>query len=102
LLAAIDSECRKHGTKLCILVVGPVANYVARNGESPLARILSEWRLDIPLIDVAIKARARPDRQTLTFPIDGHLTEAGHALIAAEAAPALRALLGRAQRTALR
>jgi hypothetical protein len=93
LLAAIDEECLKHGTKLCILVVGPVANYVGHRGESPLARILANWHLDIPVIDVAIKARARPDRHTLTFPIDGHLTDAGHAYIAAEAAGALEALL---------
>ena len=36
MLAAIDEECRRRGTKLCILVVGPVANYTAKNGESPL------------------------------------------------------------------
>jgi hypothetical protein len=29
------------GTELCILVVGPVANYVEKNGESPLARTLA-------------------------------------------------------------
>jgi len=92
LFLAID-ECRRHGTKLCILVVGPVANYVAKNGASPLAHILASWGLDIPIIDVAIKARARPDQQSFTFPIDGHLTEAGHAYIAQEAAPALHALL---------
>jgi hypothetical protein len=102
LLAAIDEECRKHGTKLCILVVGPVANYVEKNGESPLARILANWHLDIPVIDVAIKARARPDHQILTFPIDGHLTKAGHAYIAAETVPALAALLGPTRPTALR
>ena len=37
---AIDEECREKGTRLCVLVVGPVANYAAVNGESPLARII--------------------------------------------------------------
>jgi hypothetical protein len=102
LLFAIDEECHKHGTKLCMLVVGPVANYAARNGTSPLARILADWKLDIPVIDIAIKARERADRQALIFPIDGHLTEAGHQYIAAEAAPALHALLAPAGHTKLR
>ena len=86
-------ECRGRRTKLCILVVGPVANYAAVKGESPLAAYLPSWGLDIPVIDVAIKARALADRNTLTFPIDGHLTERGHEYLACEAAPALQALL---------
>ncbi len=102
LFAAIDEECRRRGTKLCILVVGPVANYTAKNGESPLARIMANWGLDIPVIDVATKARARPDRQSLTFPVDGHLNEAGHAYIAEAAAPYLQGFLAGAGRTALR
>jgi hypothetical protein len=93
LFEAIDQECRRHGTKLCVLVVGPVANYVEKNGESPLARILADWGLDIPVIDIAIRARARPDYERLLFPVDGHLNEAGHALVAREAAPALEAVL---------
>jgi hypothetical protein len=99
---AIDQECRRQGAKLCILVVGPVANYTAKNGESPLARIMANWGLEIPVIDVAIKARARPDHQSLTFPVDGHLNEAGHAYIAQEAAPYLQAFLAGTGRTALR
>lgn len=93
ILQAIDAECRKRGTKLCILVVGPVATYAAVNGESPLSTILASWGLAIPVIDVAIKARAVKNRQALTFPIDGHLTESGHTYIACETAPALQALL---------
>jgi hypothetical protein len=93
LLVSIDEECRRYGTRLCILVVGPVANYTAKGGQSPLARILAQWGVDIPVIDVAIKLRARRDWDSLLFPYDGHLTEAGHAAIAAEAAPLLKAFL---------
>ena len=93
ILIAIDQECRANGTKLCVLVVGPVANYAAVNGQSPLGRIIHDWGLEIPVIDVAIKARAIPNRQSLTFPIDGHLTDFGHAHLASEAAPAIAALL---------
>jgi hypothetical protein len=102
LFEAIDHECRNRGTKLCILVVGPVDNYRAKNGESPLARILAGWGLEIPVIDVAIRALARPEHRSLTFPVDGHLTEAGHAYLAQEAAPALRAFLAGTGPTALR
>jgi hypothetical protein len=93
IIGAIDEECRAKGTGLCILVVGPVANYAAVNGESPLDGIISGWGLEIPVIDVAIKARLFPNHQTLTFPIDGHLTDSGHAHVASEAAPALAALI---------
>jgi hypothetical protein len=95
ILRAIDEECHAKGTKLCVLVVGPVANYAAVSGESPLARIISDWRFDIPVIDVAIKARAVPDRETLTFPVDGHLTVSGHEYLARTAAAPLGALLVR-------
>jgi hypothetical protein len=93
LFQAIQEECRRHRTQLCVIVVGPVDNYAARNGESPLKRILTSWGLDTPVIDVAIKAKARSDYRSLTFPIDGHLTESGHAFVAEEAAPALQAFL---------
>jgi hypothetical protein len=93
ILAAIDEECRGKGTKLCVLVVGPVDTYAAKDGESPLTRIISGWGLDIPVIDVAIKAVALPNHGALTFPIDGHLTESGHEYLAREAAPALAALI---------
>ena len=93
LLRAIDQECRRSGTKLCILVVGPVANYAAQDGQSPLARILASWRIDVPVIDLAIRARARRDWTALIFPYDGHLNETGHAYLAQEAAAPLRATL---------
>jgi hypothetical protein len=93
LFRAIDQECRRIGTKLCVLVVGPVGNYAAEDGQSPLTRILTNWGLEIPVIDLAIQAIARPDHSTLTFPIDGHLTESGHAFIARQAAPGLEAFL---------
>jgi hypothetical protein len=93
LFRAIDDECRRHGTKLCILVVGPVFNYRSVNGHSPLARILSRWHIDVPVIDVAIKAREQSDWAKLIFPYDGHLNESGHAYTAREAAGPLRTVL---------
>jgi hypothetical protein len=93
LFRAIDEECRRRGTKLCILVVGPVANYAAKGGQSPLARILARWRIDVPVIDIAICARARRDWASLVFPFDGHLNETGHDYLAREAIGALRAVL---------
>lgn len=93
LFRAIEDECRRRGTKLGILVVGPVANYSAKDGQSPLARILSSWGIDIPVIDVAIRARARRDWTSLIFPFDGHLNETGHRYVADEAVGPLRAFL---------
>jgi len=93
ILAAIDNECRRYGTELCVLIVGPVANYKAVQGESPLARILNDWKLEVPVIDVAIEARSRPDWGNLVFPADGHLTANGHDYLAHVAAPKLKALL---------
>lgn len=93
LFRAIDDECRQRGTKLAILVVGPVANYRATDGRSPLGTILQDWGIDIPVVDVAIRARARPRWSSLVFPFDGHLNEAGHEYLAGEAAAPLRALL---------
>jgi hypothetical protein len=90
---AIDQECRRNHVTLCVLVVGPVPTYCATDGQSPLAQILADWQIDVPVIDVAIKAVARPDHAQLTFPIDGHLTDMGHAYLAQEAAPSLRAVL---------
>ena len=102
IIKAIDVECRKNGTRLRVLVVGPVAGYASVNGESPLARIMTGWDLDIPVIDIAIKARALSNRGALLYPVDGHLTEAGHAYLASEAAPAIEALLERTTRTSQR
>jgi hypothetical protein len=93
ILAAIDDECRHHGTKLCIMVVGPVANYHAIRGESPLARILTDWKLEIPVIDGAIEIRSRPDWASLVFATDGHLTASGHDHFARLATPKLQAFL---------
>jgi hypothetical protein len=91
LVRAIDEECRRRGTKLCILVVGPVEIYFpTQDGQSPIARMLADWKIGAPVIDVAIKGIARPDFRALLFPRDGHLNEAGHAFTAAEALPALR------------
>ncbi len=102
IIRGIDEECRAKRAGLCILVVGPVPNYAAVNGQSPLGRIISGWGLEIPVIDVAIKARAIPNRQALTFPIDGHLTDFGHAHLAREAAPAIAALIDQKIKTSLR
>jgi lysophospholipase L1-like esterase len=93
LLAAIDEDCRRHGTKLCILVVGPVATYFAKDGRSPLRRILDDWKLDIPVIDYAVEVIARPDYPSLLFPRDGHLNESGHQALAANVRPALEKTL---------
>jgi hypothetical protein len=93
LLRAIDAECRRVGTKLCVLVVGPVATYAGKDQHSPLERILASWGIDVPVIDVAIQAVSQPDYQSMTFPIDGHLNESGHAYIARQAAPRLEAIL---------
>jgi hypothetical protein len=96
LFRAIDEECRRRGTTLCILVVGPVANYAAaKDGQSPLARILSRWDIDVPVIDLAVRARARRDWASLVFPFDGHLNESGHDDLAKEAIEPLRAVLNR-------
>lgn len=92
-LEAIAAECRQRGSRLCILVVGPLKTYSAWNGQSPLARIVADWGIDVPVIDVAVTARARPDWWTLLFARDGHLNESGHAFVAAEATPPLRAAL---------
>ncbi|MGO9466845.1 MAG: hypothetical protein ACLQIB_07100 [Isosphaeraceae bacterium] len=94
ILSAIDDECRRYGTKLCILVVGPVANYKAIGNDSPLARILADWKLAIPVIDIAIEARSRSDWASLVFPSDGHLTVAGHEYVARAAAARLQVVLG--------
>jgi hypothetical protein len=93
LFREIDEECRRRGTKLCILVVGPVANYAAKDGQSPLARILARWQIDVPIIDIAISARARSDWASLVFPFDGHLNETGHDYLAHEAIGPLREFL---------
>ena len=94
LFQAIAAECRQRGTKLCILVVGPVAPYYcAKDGKSPLGQIVADWQIDVPVIDIAIVAQATPMPGLLVFPRDGHLNEPGHAFVAAEAIPPLRTAL---------
>ncbi len=102
LFRAIDDECRRRGTKLCILVVGPVKNYAAKDGQSPLGRILARWQIDVPVVDIAIRARARRDWASLVFPFDGHLNETGHEYLAQEAIGPLRAVLDDGGLTTLR
>ena len=68
LFAAIDDECRHSGTKLCILVVGPVVNYQTVRGESPLVRIVADWGLEIPVIDVAVEMCADRTGRASYFP----------------------------------
>jgi GDSL-like lipase/acylhydrolase family protein len=101
LLHTISYECRKHGTKLCLLVVGPVPNYRAKDGQSPLGRIIADWNIDVPVVDAAIAAAATPHFERLLFPRDGHLNESGHAFMAASALPALRSILPLAAKAAL-
>ena len=68
LLQAIATECRQRGTKLCILVVGPVAPYYsAKDGKSPLGQIIANWQIDVPVIDIAIVAQATPMPWLLLF-----------------------------------
>jgi hypothetical protein len=93
ILASIDDECRRLGTKLVLLIVGPVADYRAIAGASPIEQIVADWGLEIPVIDVAIEARSRPNWACLVFPNDGHLTEGGHDYLARAAAPRLRSLM---------
>jgi hypothetical protein len=94
LLKAIDEACRQHGTRLCLLVVGPALPYAAKDGQSPIARLVADWGLAIPVIDAAVEAVATPgDGRHLVFPRDGHLNEIGHAFIASTALPSLQAAL---------
>jgi hypothetical protein len=93
LLRAIADDCHSSGTRLCILVVGPVPTYRAWHGQSPLGQICADWQIDAPVFDVAIEAVSRPDFRRLLFPRDGHLNPAGHAHLAAAATPILRATL---------
>ncbi|MBV8078677.1 MAG: hypothetical protein JO284_19885, partial [Planctomycetaceae bacterium] len=58
-----------------------------------LGQILADWKIDAPVIDVAIMAQATPIPWLLLFPRDGHLNEHGHAFAAAGAIPPLRTAL---------
>jgi hypothetical protein len=102
LLQAIDEDCRRCGTRLCVLVVGPVTTYPSYHGESPLTRILADWKIEAPVIDVAMNALSSPHFESLLFPRDGHLNELGHAFAAKAALPSLRATLAATAVTASR
>jgi hypothetical protein len=87
LLHAIEAACHSRGSRLVVLVVGPVATYGYHEGRSPLATIFSDWGMQAPVIDLSSQARMRADWQTWLFPRDGHLTASGHeqtALLAVE------------------
>jgi ribosomal protein L40E len=100
LLQAIATECRQCGTKLCILVVGPVAPYYcAKDGKSPLGQIVADWKIGVPVIDIAIVAQATTMPWLLLFPRDGHLNEPGHAFVATGAIPPLRTALSLSEHT---
>jgi len=102
LLQAIDDDCRRCGTRLCVLVVGPVTTYPSYHGQSPLARILADWKIEAPVVDVAMEALVSPHFERLLFPRDGHLNESGHAYVAQAALPPLRAALAAPAVTASR
>jgi hypothetical protein len=102
LLQAIEDECGRSGTKLCVLVVGPVTTYPSYHGQSPLGLILADWKIDAPVIDVAKDALSMPHFDRLLFPRDGHLNEQGHAYVAEAALAPLRAALASPTVTARR
>ena len=94
LMHAIEHECDRHGTRLVILVVGPILNYAAKDGRSPLAQIFSAWGIKAPVIDVAAKANATPNPARLVFRYDAHLNPAGHRYLADAAIEPLGRALG--------
>jgi hypothetical protein len=94
LMHAIEHECDRHGTRLVVLVVGPILNYAAKDGRSPLAQIFSAWGIKAPVIDVAAKANATPHPARLVFPHDAHLNPAGHRYLADVALEPLGRALG--------
>jgi hypothetical protein len=93
LLRAIDDLCRQCGTKLCVLVVGPVTTYPPYHGQSPLRAILANWKIEAPVVDVAVQALQLPHFENLLFPRDGHLNDLGHAYVAQAALTPLQAAL---------
>jgi hypothetical protein len=100
LLQAIAAECRRTGTSLYVLVVGPAPPYRATaQGDSPLGRIIADCGIDAPVIDAALAAAARPDSPSLLFPRDGHLNASGHRFVASVTAPVLRAAFSQALAT---
>jgi hypothetical protein len=94
LMHAIENECDRYGTRLVILIVGPIINYGAKDGRSPLAQIFSAWGIKAPVIDVAAKANATPRPSRLVFHYDAHLNPAGHRYLADAALEPLGQALG--------
>jgi hypothetical protein len=96
LLREIEAECRRHETKLCVLVVGPAPFYRMHDGVGPLSALLASWGIDAPVIDLAAALGSLPEAQSqrLVFARDGHLNEWGHAFTAAATLEPLRAMLG--------
>ena len=66
----------------------------AVDGKSPVAGLLEQAGIDVPVLDVAVDMAA--DRQRLRFPRDVHPNREGHAVIAARATPSLLACSGSA------
>jgi hypothetical protein len=54
---------------------------------------MADWKIDAPVIEVAVEALASPQYESLLFPRDGHLNESGHAFVANLALTPLRAAL---------
>lgn len=103
LMHAIEQECDRHGTRLVILVVGPVNTYAAKEGKSPVREIFTAWGIKAPVIDVAAQAMATERPSRLVFSLDGHLNPAGHRFCAETALEPLSQALGLpAATTALR
>jgi hypothetical protein len=93
ILRAIEDECDRHGTRLVVLVVGPVPTYVPGEAGSPLGAILADWGVRAPVIDAAAWAVTAPGWPGLLYPRDGHLNPDGHTFIAGVAAGPLRRAL---------
>jgi hypothetical protein len=94
LMRAIEHECDRHGTRLVIVIVGPVNSYQPRGGPSPLAQIFRSWGIQAAVIDVAAQAMATAHPGRLVFFLDGHLNAAGHRYLADIALEPLSQALG--------
>jgi hypothetical protein len=96
LFLAIAKECRRAGTNLTVLVIGPAPFYTLKDGRSPLSEILASWSVEAPVIDLAAVLGTLPASasRSLVFARDGHLNEQGHAFTAEAAIGPLRAALG--------
>jgi hypothetical protein len=90
---AIEADCRRTGTRLIILIVGPTPIYLPHQGASPLGKLLASWGITAPVIDASLAMGPWPASSRWTFPRDGHLNDAGHQFVAAFATPKLAELL---------